>query len=307
MRRRVAAGEILHVPYRNKAYPGLSIEPMRLSDLTRRMAPDHFTTFQRPEFHLLILFTAGRATHYLDFERVTCTPGTLLHVRPGQVQQFRVTTAAEAHIVLFTPEFIPHEQMRTETDGLGNLVDQVLPDGIHQGDMAQLRGVVNAFLALSDEYAETDGSPLCARILQHLLQTLLLRILRVSCGTGSQSVYGGYLRTFRRFAKLVDVHFSETRTVMSYARMLGCSEKTLNRACLACSDTAPKELIGRRVALEAKRLLAHTDDPIDRIAQAVGFSETTNFTKFFRSRERVGPTEFRGKFPGHYAGRSRVG
>ena len=161
-------------------------------------------------------------------------------------------------------------------------------------------GVVNAFLALADEYAEADGSPLCARILQHLLQTLLLRVLRLSSATESQSVYGSYLRTFWRFTKLVDGHFSETRTVMDYARMLGCSEKTLNRACLACRGTAPKDLISHRVALEAKRLLAHTDNPIDRIAQAVGFSETTNFVKFFRCRELMAPTEFRAKFPGHH-------
>lgn len=291
---------ILPVPYRNKAYPGLGIEPMRLSDLSRRMAPDHFATFQRPEFHLLILFTAGRGKHYLDFERVNCRPGTLLHVRPGQVQQFRMAKAVEAYIVLFTSEFMPPEQVRTETDGFENLVDQVLPDGIYQGDLTSHRGVTDAFLALTDEYAETDGSPLCARILQHLLQTLLLRILRVSSASEPQSAYGSYLRTFRRFTKLVDGHFSETRMVTDYARMLGCSEKTLNRACLACRDMAPKELIGRRVALEAKRLLAHTEDPIDRIAQAVGFSETTNFVKFFRHQELLGPTEFRAKFPGHH-------
>ena len=305
MKHRAAAHPILAVPFCNSRYPTLGIEPMRLSELSRRVSPDHFAPLQRPEFHLLLLFTNGCANHYLDFERVKCRPGTLIHVRPGQVQQFRIEPAAEAHIVLFTAEFVSPERLPTNAVGFDNLVDQVLPDGIFHVDIASNHGLTEGFAAIAAEYIRTDGSPISAQILQHLLQILLLRVARASASAEPRAIYDGYLRTFRRFAKLVDRHFSRTRAVVDYAHMLGCSEKTLSRACLACRDVPPKEFIGRRVALEAKRLLAHTGFSIDGIAGAVGFSETTNFVKFFRCRERVSPTEFRARFPGHHISMAR--
>jgi transcriptional regulator GlxA family with amidase domain len=45
--------------------------------------------------------------------------------------------------------------------------------------------------------------------------------------------------------------------------------------------------------LEAKRLLVHTQLPIGTITAEVGFSEPTNFVKFFRRRKGVLPFKFR--------------
>ena len=53
-----------------------------------------------------MLFTAGSGDHFLDFRRVRCKAGTLVHARPGQVQQFVLGQKLEADILLFTSEFI---------------------------------------------------------------------------------------------------------------------------------------------------------------------------------------------------------
>jgi len=42
----------------------------------------------RLEFHTLTLVTGGRGEHMVDFATYPCRPGTLLWVRPGQVQRF---------------------------------------------------------------------------------------------------------------------------------------------------------------------------------------------------------------------------
>ncbi len=56
---------------------------------------------------------------------------------------------------------------------------------------------------------------------------------------------------------------------------------------------SPKEVIDERVAVEAKRLLTHTADPIATIGAGLGFSEATNFTKFFTRVVGVPPHDFR--------------
>jgi len=71
--------------------------------------------------------------------------------------------------------------------------------------------------------------------------------------------------------------------------VLGCSEKTLNRATHAVVDMSPKSLLVGRIVLEAKRLLAHSASPVAAIAADLGFEEATNFVKFFRRETGVTP------------------
>lgn len=69
--------------------------------------------------------------------------------------------------------------------------------------------------------------------------------------------------------------------------------KTLTRACTAATGQPVKQVIDGRVALEAQRLLAHTDEPVARIARRLGFPEPTDFGKFFTRHTGVTPGAFR--------------
>ena len=57
--------------------------------------------------------------------------------------------------------------------------------------------------------------------------------------------------------------------------------------------------VSRRVALEAKRLLVHTALPVTTIAAKVGFSEPTNFVKFFKREAGMSPGDFRRRTAEH--------
>ncbi|WP_372487578.1 helix-turn-helix transcriptional regulator [Streptomyces lomondensis] len=83
------------------------------------------------------------------------------------------------------------------------------------------------------------------------------------------------------------------RRLDDYARALGYSARTLSRAALSAAGVSAKEYIDRRVILEAKRLLAHGDQPASRIATHLGFSSATNFSKFFQQRTGQSPIAFR--------------
>ncbi len=57
-----------------------------------------------------------------------------------------------------------------------------------------------------------------------------------------------------------------------------------------------KAVVDGRILLEAMRLLADTDDQVGRIAERLGFSEVTNFIKFFRRMKGMTPAEFRQRY-----------
>jgi AraC-like DNA-binding protein len=65
------------------------------------------------------------------------------------------------------------------------------------------------------------------------------------------------------------------------------------RAVRAATGETPKGFIDKRVVLEAKRLLAHSDQPANRIAHQLGFSSATNFSKYFQQRTGQTPISFR--------------
>jgi AraC-like DNA-binding protein len=100
-------------------------------------------------------------------------------------------------------------------------------------------------------------------------------------------------QTFLRFRDAVETRFASTRRLEDYARTLGYSTRTLSRASMDAGGVGAKEYIDRRVLLEAKRLLAHGDQPAAKIAVRLGFSSATNFSKFFHQRTGTTPLAFR--------------
>jgi AraC-like DNA-binding protein len=51
---------------------------------------------------------------------------------------------------------------------------------------------------------------------------------------------------------------SPPHAVAGYARLLGCSEKSLGRAVQQIAGITAKQFLSQRIALEANRLLVHT-------------------------------------------------
>ncbi len=282
------------VAYGNPLHPELGIETFSLAELRRRAPPEHLALPQRPDFHMLLLVTGGRGGHDIDFRRYDCAKGTVLHVRPGQVQRFLPSPSLAGALVLFTPDFLP-PQAGPGSPSLESLLEDAVPAA--RIDLGSTGGrIAEAFRGLAEDYDAYDGTTVARRILQHGLQSLLLRLARLCSGGGARAATDTAQRTHRRFAREVERRFRQTRAVADYAKALGYSPRTLTRASLGAGGVTAKEWIERRVALEAKRLLAHTAQPVGAIAVDVGFSEATNFVKFFRRREGLSPLAFRARY-----------
>lgn len=97
----------------------------------------------------------------------------------------------------------------------------------------------------------------------------------------------------RAYESAIDEHFQSWHQVSEYAHHLGCTTKSLRRACQAARGSTAKGVIVQRIILEAKRSLALSPDPVQRIGEQLGFDEATNFTKFFRRETGMTPRSFR--------------
>ncbi|MEH0985587.1 helix-turn-helix transcriptional regulator [Micromonospora sp. CPCC 205556] len=272
-------------PARNDL-PWSEIALLELGDL----APE--PGWRRPvllDADLLVLVTGGHGTAELDFRPLPCRPGTLLRAHPGQV--LRCTAPLDATVV------------RWHADALRGL--DVDPDAVpahHQLAGEDEDAVINEVSQLAVDTRRHRDDPAARGLLRHQLAVLLLRLALLPRGgaRGGQGAPGdadvpqrAELATFHRLCREVERGYQHTRRVEDYAARLGCSVRTLTRACLAVTGRSAKQVVDERVALQASRLLAATDEPVARIGRRLGFPEPTNFGRFFTREVGMSPGAFR--------------
>ncbi|MHA5047025.1 helix-turn-helix domain-containing protein [Streptomyces sp. SD15] len=242
----------------------------------------------RIDFHVVMLFSGGSVTHMVDFAEYEATAGDLLWIRPGQVHRFSRASEYRGTVLAMQPGFLP----RATVEATG-LYRYDLPPLLHP-DAAQLAALEHSLAQLNREYVDTTTLPLSLHtsVLRHSLTAFLLRLAHLAVSS-AEAAREQTDTTFTRFRDAVEKSFSTNHSVSAYADALGYSRRTLVRAVRAATGETPKGFIDKRVTLEAKRLLAHTEMPIGRIGAAVGFPDSANFSKFFHQHTGTTPVAFR--------------
>lgn len=284
---------IRQVRYRPPVPDVGGIEVLSLAELHRRMAArPGMDTAQRIDFHQLLTVQDGLLQHMVDFTDHTVGPGAWLWVRPGQIQQFRDPAGVTGTLVLFQPGAVdaPTATQTRLEDPFGRTDWHLSEEDLVATGEAR-EHLVHAF-----GNTVQLPAPVRSRILEHLLAVVLLQLAHPATPLGSPAAE--HTETFLRFRTAVEERFADTRLVGDYARALGYSPRTLTRATTAAAGMSAKEFIDGRVVLEAKRLLAHGDDPVARVADRLGFDDASNFVKYFALRTGTTPAAFRHRYRG---------
>ncbi|WP_409468316.1 helix-turn-helix domain-containing protein [Streptomyces sp. HC307] len=265
---------------------GVQVGPMGEGRTWHAEAP--LERIHRIDFHIVMIFSDGPVRHMIDFAEYEATAGDVLWIRPGQVHRFTDMSEYRGIVLAMQPGFLP----RATVEATG-LYRYDLPPLLHP-DEAQLAALRAALAQLQREYEDTETLPLSLHtaVLRHTLTAFLLRLAHLAASS-AEAARQQADTTFILFRDAVEQGFATNHSVSAYADALGYSRRTLVRAVRAATGETPKAFIDKRVILEAKRLLAHTDLPIGRVGAAVGFPDAANFSKFFHQHTDVTPAVFR--------------
>jgi len=250
------------------------------------------TNLHRSGFYHIIWFEDCYVTHLVDFKPIKIKPDSLLFLNKDVVHRFDDKETVKGKVLLFTDSFF----CKVESDAkflrhsiLFNDILEVSPLEINN-QAAQF----NALLQLMTVEFQTSNDEFQAGILQKLLHNFLLFAEREKHKPGFTKIKkGADLDYVMLFKDLLQDNYKNQKQVNYYAKQIIVTEKRLNQATTKVLGKSPKELIDDRVLLEAKRILAHTNDSIKEIAYHLGFEEPTNFIKYFKKHTSVTPTEFR--------------
>lgn len=264
-----------------QAREGGLVECVRLPALFERFPPEG-PRLEALQFHAWVFVTSGRCEHLIDFEQHACRRGSVLHLGPGQVHRWDPRRGLDGFALLVGLSSLREPGVRASSAEVLELDEWPTHLELSPRALAPVVTLLSRLAALSEQRVARSA---VARLQWHLSLATLLEVANAAAVTASPrdlSEAPVELRRVRRFKALLERSFRQSREARWYARSLGCSVRTLDRSCQAWLGGPAKAHIDARVVLEARRRLAHSGVSLDVLADELGFTETTNFAKFFR-------------------------
>ena len=112
--------------------------------------------------------------------------------------------------------------------------------------------------------------------------------------TASYRIAFNFLRLLEQQFPVINAHHTiELRYPHQFANQLNVHVNHLNRAIKRMVGKTTSDVISERILSEANKLLIENQMTISEIAFALGFSEPTHFTNFFKKRVKISPVKFR--------------
>lgn len=285
--------KIKQIKFDNKTNPRSYFEVLSFEDLLKRKLDHDIFKNHIVNFYIILFFTKGEGYHTIDFTDYKYRKGTILLIRKDQIHRFFRSTNVGGHLLLFTEDFIVSHLNRLEALKSLQLFNELLSfpkielEG-NKGEFSNFRTLVHQIEAEShfkDEYS--------TGITRSALHMIITKLYRIKAQNGELFSKKKYLEEFLAFQALVEQNCFESKKVKDYALQLGCSSKTLNNVVQQVVNKTAKIFIDEIAIVQIKRLLISTNQPIKEIAYTAGFTDPTNFYKYFKKYIGSSPEVFR--------------
>jgi AraC family transcriptional regulator, transcriptional activator of pobA len=242
----------------------------------------------RHNFYEIIWVTHGAGTHTIDFVAYPIEPHSLFFLSPGQIHAIQITEELRGFALLFT-----HDLLALDNSPFALQLLPFLRLGQHPAQLhltpATLPTLYHTATQMEAEFqARRVGR---SEILRSYLHIFLVIASRQMTDEHPQTLT--YSRLLVAFLDLVEQHVSALSQVQEYAALLAVTPGHLNDVVRQTIGKTAGEVIRDRIALEAKRLLFHSQLTIAEIASQLGFADPSYFGRFFRRATGESPGEFR--------------
>ncbi|MDF7815768.1 helix-turn-helix transcriptional regulator [Hymenobacter sp. YC55] len=245
----------------------------------------------RKDYYLLFFVQHTRGRHWVDLTPYAHQDNTLYFTNPTQILVNEELAPAWGTYLGFTREFLavqPNAALR----------ELPLLRNPRQGHALRLSAadvpLVEQVLSNLEAELHRPGPWQLALLSAHLtvLLTYLSRLYTEQLPGPTPSPTQ---RVLSAFQAQVEQHFRELHEVSAYAARLQLPAKQLSAVVKAHSGKPAIKHVHERLVLEARRLLVYSDQSLKEIAFALGFSEASYFSRFFKRETGLPPAEYRAR------------
>jgi len=230
-------------------------------------------------FVQVLLVEEGHAAVALDGAQSGLEGPDRVIVPAGAVHGFRFRQGTRGFVLTLSTDF------STRANGPADMLLAALA----RGGMAALSPdaarrafwLAREMLGLQQEWQEQDP----------LFMALAEALIRCVAAEAAPEEDARDDRRLERFRQLVELHYRQHRDLDFYAGALGMTRRTLSRMTAAGLGCSPMEVIHRRMALEAHRLLRFTNATATQVAAELGFDDPSYFSRFYQRMTGRRPSE----------------
>ena len=242
-------------------------------------------------FYDLLLVTRGRGSMVLDDRELAVAPGTLVFTRPGEVRRLGVN-GLDGACLFFADEFVSAAFADPRFLDRFGCFRAGRPSATLALTAAQQRAFLSLFRTMRSEIDSLPDD--VTDVLRAKLYEMLVLVDRWYGARWGAPPLGGS-GAVERFRALLERRLATEHRVAAYARDVGLSPGHLSALCRRELGKSAGACVRERLALEAKRLLLHTDMTAAQVADRLGFADPAYFARFFRREAGSPPSAYRAR------------
>lgn len=245
----------------------------------------------RHSFYMLIYVEEATGTAVIDNHSVRLEKSKVICIRPNSVFSLDINRHAKGSVLCFTEQFFSLRynnnvlyQFSFLKKGAGSFIRLPGPQ-TEKWDML--------LSLILQEYRQQQAG--ADKVIRSYLNILLFDFDRCIQPGSTKEMYGSKGEKIVQFEKLLEEHYGLHKTPSFYAGRLHITTNYLNRLCKQALGVTSGEVIRRRIAIEAQRLLHYTTLSVSEVAYKLGFESPSYFVTFFKKETETTPECFRKK------------
>lgn len=236
----------------------------------------------------ILLILKGGGTHTIETEQCPVLDNQVFFLKPGQHHFFQPSSSAKFLFLAIDSEILSSYTTLYLRD-----FDffQTISNTLYIQDK-KLVDLVPIFkeIQLELENKQTNHDIL----LSSLITTLLVKLERYYIKHQPKKQKNTKLNELQnRFFRLLSDRDFNSRFVRDYAEKCFINANYFNVSIKKSTGFSASYWIHQQTIIDAKRALLHTNEPINTIAKALGFKNSTHFTRLFKQHVDQTPKSFR--------------
>jgi|SRR5690554_459113 len=252
--------------------------------------PMYFEPF-KTDFYTIYLYESGQGIYSVGTDEIFIKENHILFVPPQTVHQFYEPVDYNGKVLLFEKSFFINDTVKS------SFLDQteIFNNGgsaVYLSLKNRNENIKNLFKVIEEEL-ERSYTPTRSQILGNYLFNIFLISSELTDFINSPCNQVNTLQLVNDFKKLVYKEKNKNRPIKHYVNSLNVNGLSLEKAFKKYEQTTPKQWLIHIITLEIKQELRYSRQSISEIAFKYGFSDVSNFTKYFKKHTGITPTEFR--------------
>lgn len=246
-----------------------------------------FEAPHRQDFYSILIIENGEGYVTSDHQSIKIDPDKVIIIKPHTISSIGINKA-KGKILCFTDAFFT---MRYNNNILSQFSFMKIDSKPSILVPAENQERWNQIISLLDEEYFLNKKEIA--VMRSYLNIILFELERFYNPKGFIKATNLKQEKIYQFEQLISKHLEEKKLPSDYAELLHISPNYLNKICKEETGNTAGSLIRKRIDAEAKRLLRHTNVPINEIADKLGFDSTSYFVTFFKKQTGVTPEQFR--------------